>query len=184
MKRGRWTRYEAPRIAAWPECARARDETTSRVHWVFYYMRIQFAPRLVAALVAATVLAACGGNGSSGTSIIPAGTAGAQSATRAVQSVPQPLATPTHDPCYCPPHQRICPDIACTTSNEGRTLPNALQAAPAAPAATPYPPCYCPPSRIPHYCSDCAVSALPDVTARDPHFAWLGRRRALAAGAA
>jgi hypothetical protein len=145
-------------------------------------MRIQLAPRLVAALVAATVLAACGGNGSSGTSIIPAGAAGAQSAARAVQSLPTP--TPTNNPCYCPPHQRYCPDIACTTSNEGRTLPSAVQAAPAAPAATPYPPCYCPPSRFPHYCPDCAVSALPDVTAGHPRVAWLGRRRALALGTA
>ncbi len=115
------------------------------------------------------LLAACGGNVSSGTSPIP-GTAGnaplAQSAARTVSATAlaaTPTPTPTPNPCYCPPRQRICSDIACLAQPQSPAnaalSPDARTVAPLLATPTPTPnPCYCPPH---HICSDIACLAQP-----------------------
>lgn len=142
-------------------------------------MQVQFVPRLFAALVASALLAACGANLSTGSSPIPAGASGAQSAARAADLLQQSpnAATPSpRPPCYCPPHQRICPDIACLTTDGAA---RGTDLAPAAATPTPHPPCYCPPSRIPHACPDCAVTSVsvPGASPGDRIAAFSPRKR-------
>jgi hypothetical protein len=123
------------------------------------YLPLRFASltRLLALSVTTAFLAACGANGSSGTSPIP-GTAAplTQSAARTVSALATPTPTPTPNPCYCPP-RHICSDIACLAQPQSPAnvaMPaGARVAAPLAATPTPTPthdPCYCPPTQ--RYC--------------------------------
>ena len=138
-------------------------------------LRLSSLARLFALTVTTALLAACGGNVSSGSSPIP-GTGAAQSVARTVSaSALAATPTPTPNPCYCPPRQRICSDIACLAQPQApanAALPADARAALATPTPTPNP-CYCPPH---HICSDIACLAQP----RGPANAVLDTRSATA----
>ncbi len=127
-------------------------------------MRSLSLPRLFALTVTTALLAACGSNGASGTSPVPgAGPANGPVAQSALRTVSAATPTPAPNPCYCPPHQRICSDVACTVQPRGPA-----NAAPAAktPVPTPTPCGYCVPG---HECpQDCAQSVLRETLSATP----------------
>jgi len=141
-------------------------------------MKLRFAMPAFVAAIASLALSACGNGTTPGSSTLPP--TALQSAVRAPAAVTNAAATPTPNPCSCPPiPHHMCSDIACMSANST----HALQAVSAAtPKPTPVPPCYCPPGH--HACPDCTVSQarIPNAgvvaEARDRKDGSLGRFRA------